>query len=195
MLFSEVIEECSSDLLLTGPSAMFTSLDSDNDGFYDANLACLWTIEATDTQIVKLHIDSIYIQGDDACSFDFLEVHCTQYHGNTCLLRNYYTFKKVPEWFNTSVSVLKRVRWRSFITNWSFCVIYPWTTTWTLSNCCLVEYIDIVNNVLNNIIIWRRVWEWNNVMQYIQKQNTSGLQILGKHNGVHNNVMNIMTKL
>ena len=55
---------------------MFTSLDSDNDGFYDANLACLWTIEATDIQIVKLHIDSMDIQRDDACSFDFLEVHC-----------------------------------------------------------------------------------------------------------------------
>ena len=55
---------------------MFTSLDSDNDGLYDANLACVWTIEATDTQIVKLHISSMDIQGDDACSFDFLEVHC-----------------------------------------------------------------------------------------------------------------------
>ena len=76
LLVSEVIEECSTDLLLTGPSAMFTSLDSDNDGFYDANLDCVWTIEATETQIVKLQIDSMDIKGGDDCSFDFLEVQC-----------------------------------------------------------------------------------------------------------------------
>ena len=72
----ELIEECSTDLLLPGPSAMFTSLDSDNDGMYDANLDCVWTIESSDTQIVKLQIDSMDIQEDGDCSFDFLEVHC-----------------------------------------------------------------------------------------------------------------------
>ena len=79
MLFSDLIEKCSPDLLLTGPSAMFTSLDSDDDGLYDANLDCIWTIEAADTQIVKLHIHSMDIQGDDACTSDFLEVHCITY--------------------------------------------------------------------------------------------------------------------
>ena len=72
----ELIEECSTDLLLPGPSAKFTSLDSDNDGLYDANLDCVWTIESSDTQIVKLQIDSMDIQADGDCSFDFLEVHC-----------------------------------------------------------------------------------------------------------------------
>ena len=53
---------------------MFTSMDSDNDGLYDANLDCLWTIEADETQIVKLHIQDIDIQDDAICNYDFLEV-------------------------------------------------------------------------------------------------------------------------
>ena len=64
---------------------MFTSLDSDDDGLYDANLDCIWTIEAADTQIVKLHIHSMDIQGDDACASDFLEVHCITYPLKTYL--------------------------------------------------------------------------------------------------------------
>ena len=53
---------------------MFTSMDSDNDGLYDGNLDCLWTIEADEAQIVKLHIQDIDIQDDAICNYDFLEV-------------------------------------------------------------------------------------------------------------------------
>ena len=53
---------------------MFTSMDSDNDGLYDNNLDCVWTIEASESQIVKLHVQNIDIQFDEICGSDFLEV-------------------------------------------------------------------------------------------------------------------------
>ena len=71
---SEIMEVCGSDTDLTGSTAMFTSMDSDSDGLYDANLDCLWTIEADEAQIVKLHIQDIDIQDDAICNYDFLEV-------------------------------------------------------------------------------------------------------------------------
>ena len=72
--FSELIEVCSSETYISGSTAMFTSMDTDNDGLYDANLDCVWIIEADELQIVKLHIQAIDIQEDDMCNYDFLEV-------------------------------------------------------------------------------------------------------------------------
>ena len=66
---------CATNTLFTGETGMFTSMDSNNDGLYDNNLDCVWTIEASESQIVKLHVQSIDIQRDELCRFDFLEVN------------------------------------------------------------------------------------------------------------------------
>ena len=72
--FTELLEVCATNTLFTGETGMFTSMDSDDDGLYDNNLDCVWTIEASESQIVKLHVQDIDIQMDEMCRFDFLEV-------------------------------------------------------------------------------------------------------------------------
>ena len=73
--FTEVLEVCTSNTLLTTETGIFTSLDTDNDGLYDFNLDCVWIIEAGEDEFVKMNIQSIDIQEDDVCRYDFLEVH------------------------------------------------------------------------------------------------------------------------
>ena len=52
----------------------FVSFDGDDDGFYDYNLECRWTLEGSFNDMVKLHILGMDIQYDDSCRFDYLEV-------------------------------------------------------------------------------------------------------------------------
>ena len=72
--FTELIEVCATNTLFTAETGMFTSMDSNNDGLYDNNLDCVWTIETSESQIVKLHVQSIDIQTDEICRYDSLEV-------------------------------------------------------------------------------------------------------------------------
>ena len=74
--FTDVLEVCTSNTLLTKETGIFTSMDTDNDGMYDFNLDCVWIIEAGEDEFVKMNIQSIDIQEDEFCRYDFLEVYC-----------------------------------------------------------------------------------------------------------------------
>ena len=54
-------------------SGEFQALDRNNDGLYDNNLDCHWSIVCDDNQLVELRILSIILEEGYICSFDFLE--------------------------------------------------------------------------------------------------------------------------
>ena len=58
-------------------SGEFQALDRNNDGLYDNNLDCHWSIVSGDNQLVELRILSIFLEEGYICSFDFLEASNT----------------------------------------------------------------------------------------------------------------------
>ena len=63
--------------ILNETSGEFQALDRNNDGLYDNNLDCHWSIVAGDNQLVELRILSIILEEGNLCSFDYLEVRKT----------------------------------------------------------------------------------------------------------------------
>ena len=52
----------------------FKSVDRDDDGMYDDNLNCTWTIVGRDYDVILLNISSMDIQHGENCKHDFLKV-------------------------------------------------------------------------------------------------------------------------
>ncbi|KAH9514310.1 hypothetical protein Btru_028678 [Bulinus truncatus] len=53
----------------------FTSVDIDNDGFYEPNLDCLWYITVGPDKVVRINITQINIDGQTPCENDYLVVY------------------------------------------------------------------------------------------------------------------------
>ena len=49
-------------------------MDRNNDGLYDNNLQCHWSIVCGPNQLVELKIVSIDLEKDIVCAFDYIEV-------------------------------------------------------------------------------------------------------------------------
>ena len=49
-------------------------MDRNNDGLYDNNLECHWSILCGPNQLVELKIVSIDLEKDIVCAFDYIEV-------------------------------------------------------------------------------------------------------------------------
>ena len=58
----------------------FSSPDNDNDGQYDINLHCHWTIEVDDGHMIQLTILDIDIEKDKRCRYDFIKVVLYKFH-------------------------------------------------------------------------------------------------------------------
>ena len=71
--FTDCNESCDSkaDWL----SGLITSLDCDQDGFYDYNLKCTWTITGEVYLEVKIHVNDLDIQESENCIFDYVQVN------------------------------------------------------------------------------------------------------------------------
>ena len=67
-----VSNECG--VVLTDFVGQFSSPDIDNDGQYDINLHCYWTIEVEDGHMIQLTILDIDVEKDERCRYDFIKV-------------------------------------------------------------------------------------------------------------------------
>ena len=66
------IQECGDKL--TSSSGVIESPDEDNDGLYDHNLNCSWTVTAGKGFVVAFHITRLVIEYSYLCERDRLEV-------------------------------------------------------------------------------------------------------------------------
>ena len=87
-LTSSLFQCCTSDLLLSFPgpaqgcggvlntttAGRLTSIDSDNDGLYEHNLDCRWTILGGDNKVILLNIEGMDIEQHQSCVFDYIKV-------------------------------------------------------------------------------------------------------------------------
>ena len=66
--------------MLTDFDGQFSSPDIDNDGQYDINLHCHWTIEVEDGHMIQLTILDIDVEKDERCRYDFIKVVLHNFH-------------------------------------------------------------------------------------------------------------------
>ena len=71
-LISVEIQECGDKL--TSSSGVIESPDEDNDGLYDHNLNCSWTVTAGEGFVVAFQITQLIIRYSHRCEQDRLEV-------------------------------------------------------------------------------------------------------------------------
>ena len=71
--FTECSDSC--DFTANWLSGRITSLDCDQDGFYDYNLWCTWTIIGEFYLDVKIQIDALDIQETENCICDYVQVN------------------------------------------------------------------------------------------------------------------------
>ena len=60
--------------ILNESSGEIRAMDRNNDGLYDNNLECHWSIVCGPNQLVELKIVSIDLEKDIVCAFDYIEV-------------------------------------------------------------------------------------------------------------------------
>ena len=60
--------------ILNDSSGEIRAMDRNNDGLYDNNLECQWSIVCGPNQLVELTILSIDFEMNIFCSFDYIEV-------------------------------------------------------------------------------------------------------------------------
>uniref|UniRef100_A0A3Q3MXM2 Cubilin n=1 Tax=Mastacembelus armatus TaxID=205130 RepID=A0A3Q3MXM2_9TELE len=60
---------------LSMPTGMFGSPDPNFDGFYEANMNCLWTIEAPVNMAVNLTFSSFDLESSITCRYDYIKVY------------------------------------------------------------------------------------------------------------------------
>ena len=61
--------------VITDESGTISSTDVDNNGQYDADKDCLWTLMAPEGQFVELNMLTFNLQPSSTCALDFLQVH------------------------------------------------------------------------------------------------------------------------
>ena len=71
--FAECNESC--DIKADWFSGRITSLDCDQDGFYDYNLRCTWTITGEFYLEIKIQIDELDLQETENCISDYVQVN------------------------------------------------------------------------------------------------------------------------
>ena len=62
---------------LTEPAGEIKSIDRNNDGQYDNNLDCSWTIHMAPNKFVEVTFVSVELEESGICIFDYLEVRNT----------------------------------------------------------------------------------------------------------------------
>ena len=60
--------------ILNESSGEIRAMDRNDDGLYDNNLECHWSILCGPNQLVELQIVSVDVEEDTFCSFDYIEV-------------------------------------------------------------------------------------------------------------------------
>ena len=60
--------------MIKSKSGFITSPDYDNDGLYDKNVDCLWTIQVEEGHFIRYMFQYIYIEDSDGCTKDTLWV-------------------------------------------------------------------------------------------------------------------------
>lgn len=70
--FTERERDCGESL--TEPSGVFVSPDVDNNGKYEGNQDCLWTLTAQEHQVIYLKFIKFDIEFEDNCGYDYVEV-------------------------------------------------------------------------------------------------------------------------
>ena len=84
---------------MKGFEGNFRSVDADNDGFYEPNQNCTWTLTTMGyRRFIELNISAIDIQPDDSCRYDFLKaciLNQLEFLRITAILTNY---KKLSEY-------------------------------------------------------------------------------------------------
>ena len=65
-------QECGA--FLTQPSGFIQSPDEDNDGTYENDQDCLWTISAPEGQIIQIKFSEFDIETHKTCDLDFVDI-------------------------------------------------------------------------------------------------------------------------
>ena len=65
ILLTDLNGKCSG--ILTQPSGTISSFDGDNDGLYDENLNCIWTIIAPEHYVIRLEFLIFELEYDEDC--------------------------------------------------------------------------------------------------------------------------------
>ena len=62
---------------LTGSSGWFSPPDWDEDGLYDNDVQCYWTITTDVTRMIHLQFVTMDLEFDTTCGYDYIAViHC-----------------------------------------------------------------------------------------------------------------------
>ena len=61
-------------IVLTNPTGMISSPDSNADGMYDNNVDIMWMFKAEETKVIRYQLMYIQIQNSDLCLRDALVV-------------------------------------------------------------------------------------------------------------------------
>ena len=64
--------ECGGNL--TEPSGFLHSPDHDNDGKYETNQDCYWTLTALEHQVINLKFLYFYLEDEENCIYDYVEI-------------------------------------------------------------------------------------------------------------------------
>ena len=72
LFFSENIQPCGGEL--HGSDGVIVPPDSNDDGLYDLNVDCLWTIVVSENGIIRHKIDEYSIEDSNECRKDALRV-------------------------------------------------------------------------------------------------------------------------
>ena len=73
--FADCNESCDIKADWLSMSGHITPLDCDQDGFYDYNLRCTWTITGEFYLEIKIQIDELDIQETENCISDYVQVN------------------------------------------------------------------------------------------------------------------------
>ena len=59
---------------MTQPSGNLITNDGDNDGYYDNNQDCVWTVIAPPTKVIRLEFHTFELEGGSGCKHDYVRV-------------------------------------------------------------------------------------------------------------------------
>ena len=72
LLFTDLNGKCGD--IMTQPSGNLITNDGDNDGYYDNNQDCVWTVIAPPTKVIRLEFHTFELEGGSGCKHDYVRV-------------------------------------------------------------------------------------------------------------------------
>ncbi|XP_078582053.1 cubilin-like isoform X2 [Branchiostoma floridae x Branchiostoma japonicum] len=89
---------------LIADSGTIQPVDIDNNGQYENNQDCTWTVTAADTKVISLSFDSFALEAESQCRYDYLQIRDGPSEQDPLI--GTYCGSTIPPAFNTSTNFL-----------------------------------------------------------------------------------------